>query len=208
MDSKDLGHGHGLGGDHQHVLACANSAVSHGDTELLIECATQLFEPHHDDQNARRFLLIACDLLPGDGRPLFWLAKIALHRDCDDDRAREYVEAALTREPDRPECLSLLVSLLLDRDLARCTELANRLRRRAPDWPHAHSIWAQVMERTGRLDEAQSGYSEALRLIERTGSGGVPGTYFEEVISGRRAGNVTKKWLWARLEEVKRAKLL
>lgn len=205
MDPEDLREGHGSGEDHQRVLDRARSALEQADADALVESAAQLFEPHHDDGNARRLLLAAADSFPDDGRPLFWLAKIAVHRECDDDRAREYLESALKREPERPESLSLLVSLLIDSEVGRCIELAARLRQRAPDWPNAHIMWAQVMERTGKLIEAESGYSEALRLLEQARTGDVPDTYFERVVSGRRAERVVRDWLLQRLAAVREA---
>ncbi len=207
MDPVDLRHGQGSREDRERVLARAASALEQADVDVVVECAAQLFEPHHDDGNARRLLLAATDLFPDDTRPLFWLAKIAVHKECDDDRAREYLEAALKREPDRPECLSLLVSLLLDAgELGRCRELAERLVERAPDWPNAHTVWAQVMERMGRLIEAENGYSMALRMIDRPISEDVPDTYFERVVSGRRAERALKERLAERLVAIREAK--
>jgi len=207
MDPEDLRHGHGSREDHARVLARAASALEQANVDMVVECAAQLFEPHHDDGNARRLLLGAADLFPDDARPLFWLAKIALHRECDDHRAREYLEAALKREPDRPECLSLLVSLLIDAgELGRCSELAARLVERAPDWPNAHTVRAQVMERVGRLVDAENGYSMALRLIDRPIADDVPDTYFERVVSGRRAERVLKERLAERLVAIREAR--
>jgi hypothetical protein len=194
-EKGDLRKGHGSSDEHDLVLGRARSALEQRNADALVECAARLFEPHHDDENARRLLLAAAELFPDDGRPLFWLAKIALHRECDDDSAREYLDAALKREPKRPECLSLLVSALIDSDVGRCIELADRLRQHAPDWPDAHIAWAEVMERTGRVSEAATGYSEALRLMERPRPGDLADTYFERVVTGRRAEPVIRNWV-------------
>lgn len=201
MDSEDLKHGHGTREEHERALARGASALGRFDADELVACAALLFEPFHDDANARRLLSQAADRFPDDARPLFWLAKIAVHRECDDDRARQYVEAALKRKPDRPECLSLLVSLLIDdaQQLGRCSQLADRLVERANDWPMAHTVRAQVMERLGRLAQAEGGYLMALRLIQQPVDENVPDTSFEMVETGRRAERVLSDWIAERL---------
>jgi tetratricopeptide (TPR) repeat protein len=210
MDPKDLKHGHGTRGEYERVIARGASALDRADAEELVACGALLFEPFHDDENARRLLSQAAGRFPDDARPLFWLAKIAVHRECDEDRARQYVEAALKREPDRPECLSLLVSLLIDdaRQLERCRQLADRLVERADDWPMAHTVRAQVMERQGRLAQAEDGYLMALRLIQQPVDERVPDTYFETVETGRRAERVLAEWIEERLTAVRKARAI
>lgn len=197
--------GHGSRVDHEHTLARAARALESADAEEFIGCATLLFEPFHDDVNARLLLLRAAELFPSDGRPLFWLAKIAVHRECDDELARRYLETALKREPDRPECLSLMVSLLLDvGELEASVDFANRLVERAPHWPNAHAVRGQAMARMGRVAEAEQEYTAALALIQRPVSESIPDSYFEQTISDRRAEPVLKQHVMEQLTSLRR----
>jgi Flp pilus assembly protein TadD len=190
MDPEALKRGHGSALE-EHRLEELTEAVSRdpADGEALIEYGALLFEPFHQEEQARPVLERAAEVLPHDGRPLFWLANIAMHRDCDDAAAQRYVEAALVREPNRPECLSLLISALIDQpsERVRCRELAEKLVAVAPDWPMAHRMRADVLIRTGQVQEAERALRTALELAERPVAWDVPDNYFEEVETGRRS---------------------
>lgn len=209
MDSKDLTVGHESAAAREQLRALAASAFREPpDAEALVEYGSLLFEPFHDDANARAVLMRAAELLPHDGRPLFWLAKIAIHRECDDEAARRYLEQALEREPNSRECISLLVSLLQAQPggLDRCRELVDRLAELARDWPLAHAVRAQVFERLGDLEEAERSLGTALALSERPTDEAVPDTYFERVVTGRRPSPATIGWIRERLVAVRSAK--
>ena len=135
----------------------------------------------------RQALERALALRPDDSRTLFWLAKLALHREVDSQKARELLERALTANPRCAECLSLLISVLCEEDheLDRCGRLATDLVAVASDWPRAHEIAAEIAERAGQVEDARQEYLQALRLAEQFQSKDLPWSYFEEVVTGR-----------------------
>jgi Tfp pilus assembly protein PilF len=162
-------------------------AASPGDPELLIEYGALLFEPFHETEKSISALERAAALSPQDTRPLFWLAKIAVHRELDDTKARALLKRALLIDPACAECLALLISVLsADRsELTRSAALAEELTRVAPDWPRSHEIRAQIAAALGRAEEAREEYLEALRLSEQLQQGGVRWSYFDEAVTGR-----------------------
>lgn len=158
------------------------------DVNLLVEYGALLFEPFHRTEEARHVLKRAAALDPQDARSLFWLAKLAWHRDLDDAEALRLIERALAVSPHQPESLSLYISLLrcLPGEVDRCRAHASLLTDLAPDWPRAHQLRAQVALDRGDLAEARFELNRAFELArELRGATRVPQSYFEEVVTGR-----------------------
>ena len=108
---------------------------------------------------------------------------------CDSEQAVRLLRRALSMDPTRTDCKSLLVSSLLDEDESpqNLIPLATEVVAEQPDWVSPKQQLAILYDMVGNRERADREAQEAIQLIgihRNSGKYGVY-SYFEACVTGR-----------------------
>ena len=134
--------------------------------EALTHLGALMFEPFHKPNESIALLQRAIGIDTRSVNARFWLAKCLFHYKGAAEAARVVLSEALSIDPLRPDCLTLMAAVLqdLDRGPANYVELLRNAVRQAPEWPSARHQLAQALLELGELDEARATLREAPSL--------------------------------------------
>lgn len=146
-------------GEEAYGVAIADElARSPDDPETLLKAGSYFFEPGRDPDKAVELLRKAHALDPRNTRVRFWLAKCLYHDFCDYAEAEQLIRGSLQLDPNQPDALSLLGSIMadLDQTVADRVAVLRKAVELAPDWPLPRLSLAQLLLGARRNSEAKA----------------------------------------------------
>lgn len=162
------------------------------DPEILLRAGSYYFEPGRNPDKAVELLRKALTLDPRNTRVRFWLAKCLYHDFCDYVEAEQLIRDSLELNPNQPDALSLLASILgdLDRPVGERVAVLYRAVELAPDWPLPRLFLAHLLLDGGRTAEAKRVLSEwaiTERAYHPVAVTNPTAEYYEEAVTGRNS---------------------
>ncbi|MBS0649666.1 MAG: tetratricopeptide repeat protein [Verrucomicrobia bacterium] len=167
------------------------------NVQALIHLGVLSWEPFHEREKAVEFLSKTITLDSKNVEARFWLAKCYYHDFCAYAKSREALLEALEIDPNSPECLSLLASVIMDttenvNEAISCYEKAIIS---APDWPALYRALSQFYLDNNNLTKAESCIREGLKCkpLAAPPKNDIE-DYFEKIVTERSGLDVEKKF--------------
>jgi hypothetical protein len=166
------------------------------DVDAMVSLGAFMFEPYHRSEDSIRLLRQAIAVDRSNVSARFWLAKCLFHLCSDSESAREVLADALAIDADRPECLSLMASVLQDlgHGPAQCVGILRTAVQKAPGWTTPRQQLVQTLIELGDLDEAYRVVRESPTPGEMAQSASDSlEEYFESAVTGRAWPNAEEE---------------
>ena len=114
--------------------------------QALIHLGVLSWEPFHEDEKAIEYLTKAIALDPQNTDARFWLATCYYHDFCAYEKSRNLLLEALTIDLNKPECLSLLASIVIDttKNISEAIELYTKAIKSGQNWPVLYRSIAEL----------------------------------------------------------------
>jgi tetratricopeptide (TPR) repeat protein len=159
------------------------------DINALIQLGALEFEYFHETDKALAILETAIAIDPLNVDAKFWVA-MCLYFDCFEyTKALDILIDALKLDPKRPDCLSLIGSIIreIDGPIEKAIEYVQKALIYAPDWPMLRCQLARLLLKVGKIRAAEEEAQKAFQMqpldpeiikneVER---------YYESVVTGR-----------------------
>jgi tetratricopeptide (TPR) repeat protein len=128
------------------------------DPNVLIKAGSYYFEPGREPDKAVELLSKALKIYPDSTRARFWLAKCLYHDFCNYAESEKLIKYSLQLNPDQPDAISLLASIMADLDypLNDRISILRKAVELAPNWPLLRLSLAQLLLESGNKAEARS----------------------------------------------------